>query len=100
MRRLKNNVSWPEVMSKTGLSAGRVLAVFEGLVAGMDNQTIACKYEIKRDLVDAVAAFFVEDEVCSSADEKHPEDAAAPRVLKRLRKANDAARKQRRGKKQ
>ena len=78
MRRLKNNVSWPEVMSKTGLSAGRVLAVFEGLDAGKDEETIARDYGLKLEKVKEVAAFFVEAPIASEGDENRSEEVEDP----------------------
>jgi hypothetical protein len=78
MRRLKNNVSWPEVMSKTGLSAGRVLAVFEGLDAGKDEETIAREYGIKLDKVREVAEFFVGAPITSNGEETRSEDVEDP----------------------
>ena len=78
MRRLRDNVSWPEVMAQTGMSAGRVLAVFEGLEAGKDEETIAREYEIKLEKVREVAEFFIEAPVLSNGEEHRPEDAEDP----------------------
>lgn len=52
-------------MAAAGLSAGRVLAVFEGLEAGKDEATIARDYGIKLEKVQAVAAFFQREAVDS-----------------------------------
>lgn len=72
-------------MSKTGLSAGRVLAVFEGLEAGKDEETIARDYGIKLEKVKEVAAFFIEEPVLTNGEENRSEDAEDPPSEKPIR---------------
>ena len=61
MKKLKDQVSWSEVLRQTGADSPTILTVRLGLIDGLTVDEIAQQHGIDHKVVEEIAQFFVEE---------------------------------------